>query len=213
VECVTNKNLDHTRRLIRDLADHLERDERRAALSESPGVTPAQLGSFFAAAADFYRRRPWRQIPGDTVIRVACEKFDSGPWYAVVMGQSGMQLGLALYEDLDVLRAILSGEFSDEQTARMSSAFSITYGEAFEVAPEDLDAAEEHGWSVAGPEAYPCVLRVNPGLAVRTPLKWELELLEACLRAIPEFLSQQPASRQFSMSMPSGTLSLQLERL
>ena len=212
-ECVTNKNLDHTRRLIRDLADHLDKDQRRGALIHSPGVTPTQLGSFFAAAADFYRRRPWRQIPGDTVIRVACEKFDSGPWYAVVMGQSGMQLGLALYEDLTALRNILSGEFSDEETARMSSAFSITYGEAFEVAPEDLDAAEEHGWPIAGPEAYPCVLRVNPGLAVRTPLKWELELLEACLRAIPDFLTKRMAIAEFPVSLATGTLALQLARL
>jgi hypothetical protein len=213
VKCVTNKNLDHTRRLIGELADHLEKDQRRAALIHSPGVSPAQLASFFEAAADFYRHRPWRQIPGDTVIRVGCEKFDSGPWHAVVMGQSGMQLGLALYEDLDVLRAILSGEFSDEETARMNSAFSITYGEAFELAPEDLDAAEEHVWPVAGPEAYPCVLRVNPGLAVRTPLKWELELLEACLRTIPDFLSKRMATANLTATLASGTFPMQLARL
>jgi hypothetical protein len=30
---------------------------------------------------------------------------------------------------------------------------------------------------VAGPEAYPLVVRINPGLAMRPPLVWELELL------------------------------------
>ncbi|MCI0331897.1 MAG: hypothetical protein L0228_01570 [Planctomycetes bacterium] len=213
VQCIATKNLEHARRLVGELADHLEGDHRRSALVHSPGVTPSQLGGFFAAAADFYRSRPWRQVPGDTIIRVACDKFDSGPWYAVVMGQSGMQLGLALYEDLGVLRTILRGEFTDEETARMSTAFSVTYSEAFEIAPEDLDAAEENDWPIAGPEAYPSVLRVNPGLAVRTPLKWELELLEACLRAIPEFLSQCAGSARIPAAISGSTLTLELARL
>ena len=45
------------------------------------------------------------------------------------------------------------------------------------------------------------------------PLKWELELLEACLRAIPEFLSQSAGSAQFSVSAASGKLMLRLLRL
>jgi hypothetical protein len=51
------------------------------------------------------------------------------------------------------------------------------------------NAAEKHGWTVAGPEAYPMVIRINPGLAMRPPLVWELELLEGCLRTIPDFLT------------------------
>ena len=70
---------------------------------------------------------------------------------------------------------------------------SLMFSEAFEINVRDLDAAERHGWPVAGPEAYPLVLRINPGLAVRAPLVWELELLEGCLRAIPEFLAEKKA--------------------
>lgn len=213
VRCVASGDLKHARRLIGELANHLARDQGPCALLHSPGVTPTQLGSFFGAAADFYRCRPWRDIPGDTILRVACDTFDSGPWYAVVMGQSGVQLGLALYEDLDVLRAILSGEFSDEENARLNSGLSVTYGQAFEMAPEDLDAAEEQGWLVAGPDAYPSVLRVNPGLAVRTPLKWELQLLEGCLRAIPEFLARHADSAQLPVALAGDTLTLQVARL
>ena len=75
----------------------------------------AEVGSFYAAAADFYRRKPWQQVPGDTVIKAACDKFRSGPWYAVVMGQSGVQQGLAIYEDLDSLDAMIAGGGSDEE--------------------------------------------------------------------------------------------------
>ena len=213
VKCVRKKSPQQLQDLFRELADHLGGQQQRKALIHSPGVTMAQIGSFFDAAAHFYRARPWREIPGDTVIRVACERFDSGPWYAVVMGQSGIEQGLALYEDPELLRTLLTGQISDEESGRRTSAISLTYGEAFELAPQDLDAVEEHGWPVAGPEAYPCVLRVNPGMALRTPLKWELELLEGCVRVIPDFVGKHVANAEVAVTVAGEALTLKLERL
>jgi hypothetical protein len=213
IECVTTSDLSRVRQLIGELSTRLGGPQQRKALIHSPGVTLAQVGGLFEAAAEFYRARLWRQIAGDSVIRVACERFDSGPWYAVIMGQSGIEQGLALYEDADLLRTLLRGELSDEESRRRTSAISVTYGEAFEVAPEDLDAAEEHGWPVDGPEAYPCVLRVNPGMALRTPLKWELELLEGCLRAIPDFLRRKVKRADLAVTISGGLFTLQLEQL
>lgn len=65
--------------------------------------------------------------------------------------------------------------------------------EAFDISPFDHDAIEKHSWPVASPEAYPLVLRINPGAAMRAPLVWELELIEDCLRAIPPFLEVKSA--------------------
>jgi hypothetical protein len=129
------------------------------------------------------------------------------------MGQSGIEQGLALYEDLKLLHSLLAGNLTDEEYARRTSALSVTYGEAFDMAAEDFDAAEEHEWTVAGPDAYPCVLRVNPGMAVRTPLKWELDLLEGCLHAIPDFLSRHIDKAEIPVSLSSGPSTFVLERL
>ena len=64
---------------------------------------------------------------------------------------------------------------------------------------------------VAGPEAYPCAMRVNPGYAVRPPLAWELALLEGCLRAIPDFLGKKHVtSDQITVATGSGELELVL---
>ena len=213
VQCVRKSGLKQLRQVIGELAAQLGGQQQPKALIHSPGVTMAQVGSFFEAAAHFYRARPWRDIPGDGVIRVACERFDSGPWYAVVMGQSGIEQGLALYEDAQLLRTLLTGQLSDDESGRRTSAISVTYGEAFEIAPEDLDAVEELGWPTAGPEAYPCVLRVNPGMALRTPLKWELELLEGCLRATPAFLKKRVSKAELAVNVSGETWKLQLERL
>ena len=149
-------------------------------------------------------------MPGDTVIKLECDKFQSGPWYAVVMGQSGVQQGLAIYEDLAALQGMIAGGGSEEENSRSMSALSMMFSEAFEMSFRDLDAAEKHGWTVAGPEAYPMVIRVNPGCAVRPPLVWELELLEGCLRTIPEFLAEKKTSGSKAVAVASGALALRL---
>ena len=59
-----------------------------------------------------------------------------------------------------------------------------------DVHPKHLDAARRHGWEIANPEAYPMAGRKERGMVLRPPLSWEIVLLEACLRAIPDFLSQ-----------------------
>lgn len=187
IRCVV---ADHNQKIDELLADLAERigGPQAKSLVNSPGVTTEQLAGFFAAAAEFYRRAPWRRIPGDTIIRIEADAFSTSVWYGVVMGQMGMQLGLALYEDLDLVQRIMSEQLSDEENARRTSALSLSFGEVFDISPVDYDAIQEHEWPIASEEAFPCVLRVNPGLALRTPLAWEIELLEACLRAIPPFL-------------------------
>ena len=193
-----------------DMAKHLAGPDEMPSLLDVPGMEPAQVGSFYAAAAEFYRRKPWQRVPGDTPIKVECAKFRSGPWYAVVMGQSGVQQGLAVYEDLDALQEMMAGGRSEEENLRGMSVLSLMFSEAFEIPVRDLNAVEKHGWPVAGPEAYPLVLRVNPGRAVRPPLAWELELLEGCLRAIPDFLTQRDSALWKAVPVASGELTLRL---
>ena len=92
-----------------DLKQYMTEDEPPGLL-DMPRVTPEIVGRFFKAAAAFYRKAPWRLLGDENAIKVECDKFQSGPWYAVVMGQSGITLGLVLYEDLDVLKAIWAKE-------------------------------------------------------------------------------------------------------
>ena len=213
IQCVREETPEQLRHMIDGLAAHIGGPQQRKPLVQSLGITIAQIGSFFEAAAGFYLARPWRKVPSDSIIQINCDEFESGPWYAVVMGQSGIEQGLALYEDLELLRTLLTGQLSEEESGRRTSAISVTYGEAFDLAPQDLDEAQKHSWPIAGSEAYPCVLRVNPGMAVRTPLKWELELLEGCLRAIPDFLGKHVSKMEVAASVYGKTRTLRLERL
>jgi hypothetical protein len=207
IECVVCEELDQLDHVFLEMDRKLSEPDGMPALIDTPGVTERHVAGFFAGAAEYYREAPWRTVPGDQPIQVRCDGFQTNQWYAVVMGQSGMTLGLALYEELQVLQAILR---EDEDATRRHSGLSVIFSEAFEISVRDLDAAEQNGWPVAGPEAYPLAFRVNPGMAVRPPLAWELELAEACLRALPAYL-QRPERTPARMTVPVASRELTLE--
>jgi tetratricopeptide (TPR) repeat protein len=196
---------------LEDLTEYLLKDEPPGLL-EMPRVRPEQVGRLFQAAAEYYRRAPWRSLCDEEAIRIDCARFQSGPWYAVVMGRSGVTLGLALYEDLGVLKRLWTGRFNDPESARLTTALAVTFDPESQVFPKDLDAARRHGWEVVDPEAFPTFYRKEPGMTMRPPLSWELVLLEGCLRAIPAFLARhQPGEAgQFPMTVPAGPGELDL---
>jgi tetratricopeptide (TPR) repeat protein len=190
VEFVVTEELEQLQGVLKELNEHLG-GKPQPGLLGMPGVTPEQVGRFYEAAAGFFRQAPWKTVGYEAAIKVECDQFQSGPWYAVLLGQSGLTLGLALYEDLQTLRRMWAGD-GDEENARTSVATTVTFGEAWDIPVADLEAAQQYGWPVARPDAYPGVFHKERGLSMRPPLAWELELLEACLRAIPDFVSRRP---------------------
>ena len=78
----------------------------------------------------------------------------------------------------------------------------------------DLEAARQYGWKVARPDAYPSIFHKERGLSTRPPLAWELELMEGCLRAMPEFVDRRQAGRptpeEMTVPVASGELKLTL---
>jgi hypothetical protein len=131
-----------------------------------------------------------------------------------VIGQSGLTFGLALYEDLKTLEKIWAGEMSDEESSRETVALTVTFDDETEIPVADLDASRRHGWEVAAPEAYPSIFRKERGLCLRSPLGWELILMEGCLRAIPAFVARHTAddmsTHKMTVPVASGDLSLKL---
>ncbi len=197
-----------------DMAAHVG-GESPPGLLEMPGMTPERVQGFYEAAAEFYRQAPWKRVGYESAIKVECDKFQSGPWYAVLMGQSGLTMGLALYEDIKALRRMWAqDEGDDDENARETVGTSVTFGEEWEISTADLDAAKKYGWRVARPDAYPGVFRKERGMSMRSLLTWELELLEGCLRAVPEFVArrkQDDSTRQeFVVPTAGGSLKLEM---
>jgi tetratricopeptide (TPR) repeat protein len=207
------EELDQMEVVFQGMCEHVC-GKPKPGLLDMPGVTPALVGSFYEAAAFFFRQAPWKKVGYEAAIKVECARFQSGPWYAVLMGQSGLTMGLALYEDLEALRRLWAGDRADEDNARQTVGTSVTFGEEWDIPVADLEAAKRHGWQVARPDAYPEVFHKERGLALRPPLAWELELVEGCLRAVPGFVERRkqddPAREGVTVPAASGQLNLVL---
>jgi len=144
--------LDQLEVVFNEMCEHIC-GKPKPGLLDMPGITPEQVDSFYEAAACFFRQAPWKKIGYEAAIKVECDKFQSGPWYAVLMGQSGLTTGLALYDDLKALRKMWADDREEEDNARQSVATTVTFGEEWDIPVADLEAAKKHDWQVARPEA------------------------------------------------------------
>ena len=203
--------VDHVDGVLEELGEQLA-GEKEPGLLDAPEMTPRQVAGFYEAAAEFFRQAPWKKVGYHNAIRIECDKFKGGPWYATLMGQSGLTIGLALYQDLKLLKSLWTGEGDDEKNALRTVATTATFGEEWEIPVADLDAAKRHNWKVARPDAYPAVFHKERGMNMRPPTPQELELLEAVLRAVPDFVSRrrQDDATKEAMTVPAATAELRL---
>ena len=162
----------------------------RFAIVLVPGLARERVAALFAAAAEYYRKRPWTLVESDTIFRVDCARLEKSPWYAVPIGQEGTH-GLAIYDDLEGLRTVIKEELRDQAAFDRTSSVSTLFVPPYEMPIPDLDAAEAGGWPIAGPQAHPTVYRIHRGGKIRQPESGEVEAMIVCLRAVPAFLDGQ----------------------
>jgi len=176
------------------------------------GVTTTHARDFYRAAASFYRQAPWRSVGGGEPIKVKCEPLDGGPRFAIVLGKKGKVKGLWLCDDWKTCFLVERGQY--ETIAEQLRYTALHFGARTDIGPSDLEKAKRHGFEVAGPRAYPVVLRKVPGEDFRSPDAGELELLEACLCVIPDFLKRagdhKPDVYGYAFKGMTGKMALEL---
>jgi hypothetical protein len=129
---------------------------------------------------------PWRSIAEGETIQVECEQLEGSPWYAVVLGKKGRLRGLMLFDDEEGRRLMERADY--EAIADRLRNIAVHFDDRGQVGADAVDAVGRHGFEVAGPGAYPHPFRMEVGRKLRSPVARELELLEACVRTIPDFL-------------------------
>ncbi len=213
IELVVSEELDQLDDILNQMKEEVV-GKAEPGLLDMPGVKPEQVGSYYDAAAFFYQQAPWKKVGYESAIKVECDKFQSGPWYGVLMGQSGLTMGLAVYDDLATLQRLWADDHANEEIARQTVGISVLFGEPYEIPVTDYEASKKMGWKVARPDAYPLIFHKERGMSLRLPLAWELELMEGCLRAVPDFVNRHkqndPAREVIVVPVASGQLRLSL---
>jgi hypothetical protein len=175
-------------------------------------VTPIEARDFYRAAATFYRQAPWRSAGADEPIKIQCEQLEGGPRFAIVLGKKGKVKGLWLCDDWETCFLFEQAEY--QTIAEQLRYTALHFGDHTQVIPNDLEEVRRHCFEVAGPRAFPVVLRKEPGGDFRCPAAGELELLEACLGIIPDFLKRaedrKPDVYEYTFKAANGQMTLDL---
>jgi hypothetical protein len=168
------------------LDSYMTKGEGPPPLTEAPGVTDDLLARFFGAAAHFHRAAPWRHVGDDAPIAIRVPATADQARFAVVMG-GGLEYGLAVYRSLADLDMAYSGASPDELLEAFDHE-AVTYGQAHEMAIADLEAAEQHGWEIAGPRAHPLLMHIARDGELQAPSADDLRWYTAALLAVPQFV-------------------------
>jgi len=174
--------------ILSDLAVHLMGGPAEIpGLLSQEGVAPAQVEALFEAAAQYYRAAPWVHLTNiqPLAIQVASE---TAPRYVVVMGNGGVEYGLALYKQWDDL--LLQFDLVDHPLEMLpkEGAHSLFFGDITLVPFDDLDAIEAYGWEVVDEEGYPVPAVFTQDGGAQRPDRIDLLWYEAAMRAILQFV-------------------------
>jgi hypothetical protein len=126
--------------------------------------------------------------------------------YAIVLGRTGVTLGLVLLDRREDALGLISGLTQWDEL----SALTVVFEEDAIMAPVDLTLVERNGWPIATPEAYPATMRLEPGRPPQSPTSDDLLYVEGCLRTIPEFVASGQDAKAYEVTTHGQRIKLRL---
>ncbi|MBI4951260.1 MAG: hypothetical protein HY908_04450 [Myxococcales bacterium] len=162
----------------------------------SPPIGPETVAGFFRAAAELFRSKPWETVPDDqSLFSLTIEKLGVKDAALSVIGQMGKSLGLILFSGIDDFEAYLDAADAIErgEEPAMPPTFALNFERGANLSTALQREIAEHGWEVAGEEAYPWLVVVDEDFVARPPTADEVAIAEALARALPRVLEDKTA--------------------
>ncbi len=155
---------------------------------QETGIAEPVYADLFAAAADFYRAKPWMRITSEEGILLESDAWSPPYRYAVVLGSGRETYGVAIYPSWTQLQMALKplppGADLGERALKQK-ATAITFATTREVGPVRVEEMKSHGWALATRNAYPLAIASGERRATIWPTEEELRVLIAALRVLP----------------------------
>ncbi|MCA9611551.1 MAG: hypothetical protein KC586_02215 [Myxococcales bacterium] len=183
VVCAPTPELDA---VIAGMHEAFERHRTDAETFALAGLGHEAVSTFFATAAALYRAKPWKVVPSDQhVFEVSIPALDLHGGVLSVIGARDESLGFLFFPKPEHFEAFLEvGEFASDMPPTFPPHVALSFGPSSQITPEQLEEIEEHGWEIAGPEAYPTLFVVDSQGVPRTADLGELTTMEVIARAL-----------------------------
>jgi hypothetical protein len=162
------------------------------------GIVPEAMASFFRAAAQLFRTKPWKIVPADVVVSVTVESHGLSLGALSVIGQLGQSLGFLLFSSMDDFDAYLDAADSIRrgENPTMPEYLVLNFARGADLDPGMRKEISAYKWEVAGPQAYPWVACMVKAMVPRPPTAKELVLMEAVTLALAALASEKKAEKK-----------------
>ena len=170
--------------IIREFEAHMSGGPELPGLLAGKGITPELLRGLYEAAAGFFRAAPWVPLTNLHVLALR-HSADAPPRFVVVMGNGGLEYGLAVYRHWADVERIFAGDEPHRQLMPADGAHVLSFEPIEHVPFDDWEAIQRHAFEIAADDAYPVALVVNNQGDVRRPARADLLWYEAAMHAIP----------------------------
>ena len=189
VACEGMERIDGFDEFMRDMDSHFNPDDV-GGLARVPGMSVFNQQEFYAAAAAYFTRAPWKWMVNLHVIEFHYSA-DPKPALVAIMGNGRQEFGLTTYADIGQVEEMMAASRSGaaDRTYRNRHMSSVTFTEPHEGhAFEDLDDIARFNLLIANPGAYPLLLKIVPPAARVTPDFEEIMRYAALMRVLPDFV-------------------------
>jgi hypothetical protein len=179
--------VDH---VFESFLEHAARTDSGPESYLAPGIDTATIEKLFAASARLYQAQPWAHIPGDACIGVDCEALEIKNGLLAVVGQMGQSFGFAIFPDQEAFAALqLLGESG---RGKAPPQIMFNYDKRDELPRALTDEVRTHRWKLAGPAAYPSVMRLDGKGGARPLTAPELAGISAVASALATLVERTP---------------------
>jgi len=188
--------------VLRALAEHQQKGTPIPSLLPAAGVTVEDVRQFAVAAERFYRAEPWQHLTNDDLMTVELPGLDRRARCATVMGNAGLQYGVAFHASQKDADALNGGPGVPD--AR-KAYWSVTFSRADEMPIIDLELWEDFHLPLAGDEAYPVPMGYGPGDVFSRPSGKLLRNFTAVLAALADSSEQEIDTGRWVKHAAAGT--------
>jgi tetratricopeptide (TPR) repeat protein len=155
---------------------------------KTTGMTEPLARKLYQLAAEFYRLAPWKLLREEIAVEVRYPA-EADPRYAVVIGTQGEQFGVSINDRLEDLGQMWT-EYSPKKFMHKFSWLAISFETPDYLPFDDLDAADQYGWVLPGPNTIPWIVRVGGKKDFSRASLQDLLWLEGALAALNQYFAK-----------------------
>ncbi len=174
---------------FQELSTFMRRSEPETfGIWKTMGVTEPLARRLYELATEFYRVAPWKLMREEIAVEVRYPA-ETDPRYAVVIGIQGEQFGVSINDRLEDLGQMWT-EYSPKKFMHTFSWLTLSFESPTYLPFDDLDAAEQYGWSSPGPNTVPWIVRVGGKKDFSRASLQDLLWLEGALAALNQYFAK-----------------------